>query len=134
MKKTILTAALLSLLAAGASAAELTVAATPVPHGDILRLIAPDLKAQGYELKVVEFSDFVSPNMALDAGEVTANYYQHKPFLDDAVKSRGLKITSVAPIHILPMAAYSKRVKSLNPQRPGQRRPRPAAAAVGGPD
>ena len=49
MKKTILTAALLSLLAAGASAAELTVAATPVPHGDILRLIAPDLKAQGYE-------------------------------------------------------------------------------------
>ena len=105
MKKQILTAALLSLLSAGLTAAELTVAATPVPHGDILRLVAPDLKAQGYDLKVVEFSDFVSPNIALDAKEVTANYYQHKPFLDDAVKSRGLKIASVAPIHILPMAA-----------------------------
>ncbi len=114
MKKQLLTAALLSVFAAASYAAELTVAATPVPHGDILRLVAPDLKAQGYDLKVVEFSDFVSPNIALDAGEVTANYYQHKPFLDDAVKSRGLKIASVAPIHILPMAAYSKRVKSLN--------------------
>ncbi len=80
MKKQILTAALLSLLSAGLTAAELTVAATPVPHGDILRLVAPDLKAQGYDLKVVEFSDFVSPNIALDAKEVTANYYQHKPF------------------------------------------------------
>ena len=109
MKKQILTAALLSLLSAGLTAAELTVAATPVPHGDILRLVAPDLKAQGYDLKVVEFSDFVSPNIALDAEEVTANYYQHKPFLDDAVKSRGLKIASVAPIHILPMAAYSQK-------------------------
>ena len=82
MKKQILTAALLSLLTTGLTAAELTVAATPVPHGDILRLVAPDLKAQGYDLKVVEFSDFVSPNIALDAKEVTANYYQHKPFLD----------------------------------------------------
>lgn len=80
VKKQILTAALLSLLTAGLTAAELTVAATPVPHGDILRLVAPDLKAQGYDLKVVEFSDFVSPNIALDAKEVTANYYQHKPF------------------------------------------------------
>ena len=74
MKKQILTAALLSLLSAGLTAAELTVAATPVPHGDILRLVAPDLKAQGYDLKVVEFSDFVSPNIALDAKEVTAGY------------------------------------------------------------
>ena len=132
MKKQILTAALLSLLSAGLTAAELTVAATPVPHGDILRLVAPDLKAQGYDLKVVEFSDFVSPNIALDAEEVTANYYQHKPFLDDAVKSRGLKIASVAPIHILPMAAYSKRVKSLNDLPKGARISIPNDPANGG--
>ena len=132
MKKQILTAALLSLLTAGLTAAELTVAATPVPHGDILRLVAPDLKAQGYDLKVVEFSDFVSPNIALDAKEVTANYYQHKPFLDDAVKSRGLKIASVAPIHILPMAAYSKRVKSLNDLPKGARISIPNDPANGG--
>ena len=132
MKKQILTAALLSLLTAGLTAAELTVAATPVPHGDILRLVAPDLKAQGYDLKVVEFSDFVSPNIALDAKEVTANYYQHKPFLDDAVKSRGLKIASVAPIHILPMAAYSKRIKSLNDLPKGARISIPNDPANGG--
>ena len=132
MKKQILTAALLSLLTTGLTAAELTVAATPVPHGDILRLVAPDLKAQGYDLKVVEFSDFVSPNIALDAKEVTANYYQHKPFLDDAVKSRGLKIASVAPIHILPMAAYSKRIKSLNDLPKGARISIPNDPANGG--
>lgn len=132
VKKQILTAALLSLLSAGLTAAELTVAATPVPHGDILRLVAPDLKAQGYDLKVVEFSDFVSPNIALDAKEVTANYYQHKPFLDDAVKSRGLKIASVAPIHILPMAAYSKHVKSLNDLTKGARISIPNDPANGG--
>lgn len=132
MKKQILTAALLSLLASGLQAAELTVAATPVPHGDILRLVAPDLKAQGFDLKVVEFSDFVSPNIALDASEVTANYYQHKPFLDDAVKNRGLKITSVTPIHILPMAAYSKRVKSLDDLKKGARISIPNDPANGG--
>lgn len=132
MKKQILTAAALSLFAAGLSAAELTVAATPVPHGDILRLVEPDLKAQGFDLKIVEFSDFVSPNIALDAGEVTANYYQHKPFLDDAVKSRGLKITAVAPIHILPMAAYSKRVKNLNDLPEGARVSIPNDPANGG--
>ena len=107
-------AAIVACSAALATSAEtLTVAATPVPHADILRLVAPDLKNADYELKIVEFSDFVSPNMALDAGEVDANYYQHKPFLDDAVKSRGLKIVSVAPIHILPMAAYSKKIKNI---------------------
>ncbi len=132
VKKQILSAALFSLLAAGVGATELTVAATPVPHGDILRLVAPDLKAQGYDLKVVEFSDFVSPNIALDAGEVTANYYQHKPFLDDAVANRRLKITSVAPIHILPMAAYSKRVKSLEDLKKGARVSIPNDPANGG--
>ncbi len=134
MKRFIIAAAAAAcgLFSLQTDAAELTVAATPVPHGDILRLIAPDLKAQGYDLKVVEFSDFVSPNIALDAGEVTANYYQHKPFLDDAVQARKLKIVSVAPIHILPMAAYSKRVKNLNDLKKGARISIPNDPANGG--
>ena len=76
------------LSAAAAGAEELRVAATPVPHADILKLIEPDLKKDGYDLKIVEFSDYVSPNLALDAGEVDANYYQHKPFLDAADDSQ----------------------------------------------
>ena len=99
----------------------LRVAATPVPHGDILRLVQPDLKAAGFDLKIVEFSDFVSPNIALDAGDVEANYYQHVPFLDSSVKNRKLNIAAVRPIHILPMAAYSKRVKNINDLPKGAR-------------
>ncbi len=134
MKQFILRAAAALLIGTAglASAETLTVAATPVPHGDILRLIAPDLKSQGYDLKVVEFSDFVSPNIALDAGEVDANYYQHKPFLDDAVKSRRLRITSVAPIHILPMAAYSKKIKDIKDTPKGARVTIPNDPANGG--
>ena len=106
-------AVIVGLSTAAAGAEELRVAATPVPHADILKLIEPDLQKDGYDLKIVEFSDYVSPNLALDAGEVDANYYQHKPFLDAAVEHRRLKIASVAPIHILPMAAYSKKVKKI---------------------
>jgi D-methionine transport system substrate-binding protein len=97
----------------------LSVAATPVPHADILKLIEPDLKAAGYDLKVVEFSDYVSPNLALDAGEVDANYYQHLPFLNASVAARKLKVVPVKPIHILPMAAYSKKVKNVARLRKG---------------
>ncbi len=134
MKKFLCTAAAALVLgAAGLAQAEtLTVAVTPVPHGDILRLIEPDLKSAGYDLKIVEFSDFVSPNIALDAGEVDANYYQHKPFLDDAVKTRRLKIASVAPIHILPMAAYSKKIKDIKDVPEGARVTIPNDPANGG--
>ncbi|MCF0254045.1 MAG: MetQ/NlpA family ABC transporter substrate-binding protein [Duodenibacillus sp.] len=116
MKKTLaaaLAALCLGLGPQALSAETLKVAATPVPHGDILRLVADDLKAEGYELKILEFSDFVSPNVALDAGEVQANYYQHVPFLEASVKSRGFKIESVKPVHILPMAVYSKSLKKV---------------------
>lgn len=121
MKKLLFAALASALFATSglAQAATLSVAATPVPHGDILRLIEPDLKAQGIDLKIIEFSDFVSPNIALDAGEVDANYYQHGPFLNDAVKSRGLKIVSVSPVHILPMAAYSNKLKKITDIKKG---------------
>lgn len=128
IKKTLISAScsILAGLAIGftsfaAGAETLSVAATPVPHADILRLIAPDLKKEGYELKVIEFSDFVSPNLALDAGEVDVNYYQHKPFLDATVNSRRLNIEAVSPVHILPMAAYSKRVKNVKDLKKGAR-------------
>ncbi len=134
MKKFLLTAIASGLVAVAglANAATLTVAATPVPHGDILRLVEPDLKAQGIDLKIVEFSDFVSPNIALDAGEVDANYYQHGPFLNDAVKTRRLKIASVAPIHILPMAAYSDKIKNVNDLPKGAKVSIPNDPANGG--
>ncbi len=91
----------------------LKVAATPVPHGEILRFVAPQLKKDGVDLQITEFTDFISPNTALSDKSVDANYYQHIPFLENAMANKGYKFTVVAPIHILPMAAYSEKIKDL---------------------
>ncbi len=94
--------------------ATLKVAATPVPHGEILKFIQPSLKKDGVDLQIVEFTDFISPNTALDDKSVDANYYQHIPFLENSMSQKGYKFTVAAPIHILPMAAYSKKIKSMD--------------------
>ena len=91
----------------------LKVAVTPVPHGEILKFITPELKKQGVDLKVVEFTDFISPNTALADKSVDANYYQHIPFLENAMAQKGYKFVNAGSVHILPMAAYSKKVKDL---------------------
>lgn len=94
-------------------AVELKVGASAVPHAQILEVIKEDLAKQGVELKIVVFSDYVTPNLALNDGAIDANYFQHKPYLDKMVSDRGLKIKSVAPIHIEPLGVYSKRFKSI---------------------
>ncbi len=91
----------------------LTVGATPVPHADILNFIAPELKKQGVTLKVIEFSDYVKPNMALADKEIDANFFQHKPYLDSFAKERGLKLDALCTVHIEPMGVYSKKFKDL---------------------
>ena len=91
----------------------LKVGATPVPHADILKLVAPDLKKEGIELKVIEFTDYVQPNVALADKELDANFFQHVPYLESFCESRRLKLTTLGPVHIEPMGVYSKRVKSL---------------------
>ena len=73
----------------------LTVGASPVPHADILNLIAPQLQKEGITLKVIEFSDYIQPNLSLNDKELDANFFQHKPYLDSFSKDRGLKLTSL---------------------------------------
>jgi len=102
-----------SLPAFAAPAQKLRVACTPVPSGELLKFVKPILAKQGIDLQIVEFTDFVAPNAALDAKEVDANFYQHVPFLDNAVRLRRLKIAKVAPVHILPIAVYSKNLKDV---------------------
>lgn len=114
----------------------ITVGATPVPHADILNFIAPEMKKQGVTLKVLEFSDYVKPNMALADKEIDANFFQHKPYLDSFAKERGLKLSSLVAVHIEPMGVYSKKFKDVksvpgwrqdrHSERPDQRRPRVA--------
>ena len=120
MKKTILTA-LIAVLAVAAFAAgkgkdigkTLTVGATPVPHAQLLALVADDLAKEGITLKVVEFTDYVTPNEAVESGQIDANFFQHVPYQDTFNKDRGFHLVSVAGIHVEPLALYSKKYRKL---------------------
>lgn len=95
------------------------VAATPVPHAEILEQIKPDLEKQGYKLEIQEFTDYVLPNLAADSGEVDANFFQHIPYLEEFNKTRGTKLVKVVAVHIEPMAVYSKKYKNFNEIKEG---------------
>lgn len=92
----------------------ITVGATPVPHGEILEQVKPMLKAEGIDLKVIEFTDYVKPNLALNDKELDANFFQHEPYLDKFNAEHGTDLVSVAKIHLEPMGIYSHKIKNLN--------------------
>lgn len=92
----------------------LKVGATPVPHAEILEFIKPDLAQEGIDLQIVPFTDYVQPNISLNDGSLDANFHQHKPFLDALKADKGLKLESIATIHIEPMGLYSKNLKSID--------------------
>ena len=113
MKKLIaLTAAVLA--SAALFAASIKVGATPEPHAEILELIKADLKAEGIDLKIIEFTDYVTPNEAVESGEIDANYFQHIPYLESFNTERGFHLVNAGGIHVEPIALYSKKVKSLS--------------------
>lgn len=91
----------------------LKVGATPEPHAALLNLVVDDLAKQDINLQVVEFTDYVTPNEALENGELDANYFQHIPYLDSFNKERGYHLVNAGGIHVEPFALYSKKYKSL---------------------
>lgn len=112
MKKTL--ALLAVLFSGGALAQTLEVAATPVPHAEILEFVKPQLAKAGIELKVRVFTDYVQPNVQVAEGNLDANFFQHQPYLDDFNKARETQLVSIANVHVEPFGAYSKRVKTLD--------------------
>lgn len=92
----------------------IVVGATAIPHAQMLEFIKQDLADDGVELKIVEFSDYVTPNLSLDDGSLDANFLQHKPFLDSIVKERGLDLVSIGQVHIEPIGFYSDKIASLD--------------------
>lgn len=101
--------------AATAAPIRVRVGVSPVPHGDILRYVQENLApAAGLEIEIVEFTDYVQPNLALADGEIDANYFQHLPYLTDFNAEHNLHLVSVAAIHIEPLGVYSKKVASLD--------------------
>jgi len=113
----VLAMALIPIFAA--HAATIKIGASPTPHAEILQAAASLLKAKGIELKIVEYSDYVQPNMALESGDLDANYFQHKPYLDDFNKEKGTKLVSVGAIHYEPFGIYAGRTKALNSLKKG---------------
>ena len=110
MKKFILAAA----FAAGSAAAEtIKVGVTPGPHAQIMEKVKEVAATKGLDIEILEFSDYVVPNQALNDGELNANSFQHQPYLDNQVADRGFDLVSVAKNVNFPMGVYSKKVKSL---------------------
>ena len=89
------------------------VGAGVTPHAEILREIQDDLEEKGYALEVVEYNDYVLPNTALEDGDLDANYFQHKPYLDDFNAENGTHIVGVANVHFEPLGIYAGKTKSL---------------------
>lgn len=103
-----------TLAALSAQAADvLNVAATAVPHAEILEFVKPGLAEQGVELHVRVFTDYVQPNVQVAEGRLDANFFQHQPYLDEFNQSRGTTLVSVAGVHIEPFGAYSRTVTDL---------------------
>lgn len=95
------------------------VGVTPGPHAEIMEVVQKQAAADGLELKIIEFSDYIQPNVALNNGEIDVNSYQHQPFLDAQVQDRGYKIETLAKTIIFPMGVYSKKIQSLKDVKEG---------------
>ena len=92
----------------------LQVGASPEPHAEMLNLVIDDLAKQGITLKVIEFTDYVVPNDALEGGQLDANFFQHLPYMDSFNAEKGYHLVNAGGIHIEPMALYSKSLTSLD--------------------
>lgn len=88
---------------------EITVAASPAPHAEILEIAKQILAEKGVSLKIIEFTDYVQPNKVVDSGEIDANYFQHFPYLDDFNNEQGTDLVNAADIHVEPMGLYGGR-------------------------
>lgn len=136
MKKKILGLAAVAFLAVGLSACgssdkgsssssssskseTLKVAASPTPHAEILEHVKPLLKKEGVNLEIVKMDDYVLPNKSLASKDVDANYFQHIPFFDKAVKENNYKFTNAGAVHIEPMGLYSKKIKNIKDLKDG---------------
>jgi D-methionine transport system substrate-binding protein len=121
LKKTVSVLAVVAGLAfAGSAAAEkLSVAATPVPHAELLEHVKPALAAQGVELDIKVFTDYVQPNQQVADGQIDANFFQHRPYLNSFNKEHGTKLVVVGQVHVEPFGAYSSKIKNISELKEG---------------
>ena len=115
MKKLLTIALAIALVAVSALALAETVVvgATLVPHAEILEAAKPLLAEKGVELEIVEFSDYVQPNLQLDAGDLDANYFQHIPYLNNFNAENGTHLVILSEVHLEPMGIYVNPAKDI---------------------
>jgi len=111
MKKLI--AAFAAVAAFSAHAETLTVAASPVPHAEILEFVKPALAKEGVDLKVKVFTDYIQPNVQVAEKRLDANFFQHQPYLDEFNKAKGTSLVAVTGVHLEPLGAYSSKIKKI---------------------
>ena len=105
---------------AASGAKTLKVGATAVPHAEILEAAKPLLEKEGITLEIVEFNDYVQPNLALNDKELDANFFQHEPYLKNFMdEHKEVKLKNAAGIHIEPMGVYSRKIKKLDELKDG---------------
>ena len=97
----------------------ITVGATPTPHAEILNAAKDALEAEGYTLKVVEFTDYVQPNTALVDGDLDANYFQHTPYLNNFNKENGTDLAAAFDMHYEPFGIYAGKTASIEELKDG---------------
>ncbi|MDX1599230.1 MAG: MetQ/NlpA family ABC transporter substrate-binding protein, partial [Marinobacter sp.] len=118
-KKTLVALAAVATFSSAASAETLSVAATPVPHAEILEFVKPQLAEQGVELDVKVFTDYIQPNIQVDQKRMDANFFQHQPYLDEFNDGRGTSLVTVTGVHVEPFGAYSSKIDSLEELQDG---------------
>lgn len=92
---------------------KIVVGASPAPHAEILREANKILEQKGYELEILEYVDYIQPNLALESGDLDANYFQHLPYLESFNEENGTKLVSAAAIHYEPFGIYAGKAASL---------------------
>src|SRR5450755_225044 len=111
-RSVLIASTVLAAWSAGAAAEVIKVGFTPGPHAQILEAVKPIAARKGLDIQLIEFSDYVVPNAALDAGELQANSFQNQPYLDSQKADRGYKIESVGLTVNFPIGVYSRKHKS----------------------
>ncbi len=132
MKKYILKLALSAALIAGLSGCSdkkeettkeankvIRIGATPIPHVEILEQVKPILAKEGYTLEIKEFTDYVTPNLAVEDGDLDANFFQHVPYLKEFNKNKNTDLVKTVNVHLEPMAVYSSKIKNLSELKSG---------------
>ncbi|OZI63647.1 methionine ABC transporter substrate-binding protein [Bordetella genomosp. 11] len=108
-----------ALQPAAHAADKIVVGASPTPHAEILENIKPMLAKEGVDLQIVVFTDYIQPNMQLAQKRIDANFFQHKPFMDEFNRSRGTDIVAVSDIFVAPFGAYSSKIKDIKQLKDG---------------